>query len=267
MGLLPRGIAAAAGSVRWRGGEVLGLPERRRRALRGGEMAMIFQEPLSCLNPVLRVGTQIGEALRLHAGLGRRAARRRAAELLDEVGVPDPRGRLDAYPHELSGGLRQRALIATALAGDPALLVADEPTTALDVTIQAQVLELLARLRDRRGLGILLITHDLGLVAELGDTVSVLYAGQVVESAPAAVLLARPAHPYTRGLLASLPRVEGAGGPLPAIPGSVPGPGPLPPGCRFRPRCAEAAAGCEREQALAGAGERALRCHRAEAAP
>jgi oligopeptide/dipeptide ABC transporter ATP-binding protein len=194
-----------------------------------------------------------------------REARREAASLLAEVGIADSERRLDSYPHELSGGLCQRVLCAIALAGDPALLIADEPSTALDVTLQAQLLDLLVELQRRRGLAILLITHDLGVVAELGDEVLVMYAGQVLESAPVGDLLSRPGHPYTQGLLASLPRIERRLERLAGIPGSVPPPDRLPSGCRFRDRCALAAEGCEAEQTLRTVSPaRALRCWRAE---
>jgi len=261
MGLLPPAARRLGGSLRLGGRELTSLPERARRRLRGAEMAMIFQEPMTSLNPVLTVGVQITEALRRRGRLGRRRARERAAALLAEVGVPEPAARLDSYPHELSGGLRQRVMIAMALAGDPALLVADEPTTALDVTVQAQVLAKLRELRERRGLALLLITHDLGVVAQVGGRVLVMYAGQVVEAAPAADLFAAPRHPYTRGLLASLPRPDRPPRPLAAIPGTVPRPGRWPDGCRFRDRCSLAEPACGDGQALRTiGGGRALRC-------
>ncbi|MCB1161589.1 MAG: ABC transporter ATP-binding protein [Candidatus Latescibacteria bacterium] len=248
-GLLPAGLRRRSESLRWRGREIGALDERALRRLRGAEIGVVFQEPMTSLNPVLRVATQIGEVLREHRGLGRREARARAEQLLAEVGVPAPGARLDSYPHELSGGLRQRVMIAMALACDPALLIADEPTTALDVSLQAQVLALLAGLRERRGLALLFITHDLGVVAALGGRVMVMYAGQVVETGPAATLLAAPAHPYTRALLASLPRVDRRVA-MAGIPGSVPPAGRAPAGCRFRDRCGLARPGCERPQTL-----------------
>ncbi len=260
--LLPAGLRQTAGEVLWRGRDLSELRGAALRALRGAEIGFIFQEPMSSLNPVLTVGVQITETLRAHGKIDRAAARRRAEELLAEVGVPDPAGRLACYPHELSGGLRQRVMIAMALACDPSLLIADEPSTALDVSVQAQVLELLRSLRESRGLALLLITHDLGVVAELGQRVLVMYAGQIVESAPVADLFAAPLHPYTRALLDSLPRLEGEAMPT-GIAGSVPQPGQAPPGCRFRDRCSLAAAACMEEQVLREAGtERSVRCCR-----
>ncbi len=260
-GLLPSAAKVRTGECRYRGESLLGLPESARRRFRGGEIAMIFQEPMSSLNPVQKVGTQVAEVVKLHIGLGGRAAMKRARELLGEVGIPDPAGRMGAYPHELSGGLRQRVMIAMALAGEPGLLIADEPTTALDVTIQAQVLELLMGLKERRGLALLLISHDLGVVAEIGQRVCVLYAGQIVESGTVAELFAEPRHPYTQALLASLLRIDGVQRPLVALPGTVPAPGKMPAGCRFRERCSVARPECTREQDLVELGDgRALRC-------
>ena len=200
---------------------------------------MVFQEPAAALDPVFTVGYQIVEAIRAHRDLSRAAARRRAEELLALVAVPEPRRRLDAYPHQLSGGQRQRVMMALALAAEPKLLLADEPTTALDVTLQAQVLELLLSLRERLGLGILLVTHDLAVVASTCDRVVVMYCGEVVEEAPTEALFARPAHPYSRGLLAAVPRLghPAPRGKLPTIPGQVPDPRLRPPGCAFHPRC------------------------------
>ena len=259
-GLLPPELVRRSERFRWRGREIGALGEREQRRLRGAEMAFVFQEPMTSLNPVLTIGMQIGEGLRAQRGRSRAAARARAAALLAEVGVPAPAQRLRAYPHELSGGLRQRALIAMALACDPALLIADEPTTALDVSLQAQVLTLLAALQERRGLALLFITHDLAVVAELGGHVLVMYAGQVVESAPAAALFAAPAHPYTQALLASLPRIDQRS-PLAGIPGSVPPAGRAPRGCRFRDRCPLARTGCAGPQALRPlAANHAARC-------
>jgi oligopeptide/dipeptide ABC transporter ATP-binding protein len=264
-GLLPPGLVRRSRRFLWRGREIGVLGEREQRRLRGAEMAVVFQEPMTSLNPVLTIGTQIGEGLRAHRRLSRAAARARSGELLAEVGVPAAAARLGAYPHELSGGLRQRALIAMALACDPALLIADEPTTALDVSLQAQVLALLGDLQRRRGLALLFITHDLAVVAELGGRVLVMYAGQVVETAPAAALFAAPAHPYTRALLASLPRIDRRS-PLAGIPGSVPPAGRAPAGCRFRDRCPLARADCAEPQVLrALTADRAVRCWLAEA--
>ena len=204
--------------------------------VRGAEIALIFQEPMTALNPVFTIGNQIEETLLVHGRATRRTARDKAIELLEAVQVPEPARRVREYPHQLSGGLRQRALIALSLACNPEVLIADEPTTALDVTIQAQILDLLRDLQQRLGLSLLLITHDLGVVAEMADRVAVMYAGRIVEEAPVADLFAAPAHPYTRGLLGSIP--GGAPGtPLTAIPGTVPAPGALPPGCCFTPRC------------------------------
>ncbi len=217
------------------------LPERRLRKIRGGRVGMIFQEPMTSLNPVFTIGDQVSEAVRLHRRVGRAEARGRALELLRLVRIADPERRLDEYPHQLSGGMRQRIMIAIALACEPELLIADEPTTALDVTIQAQILDLLADLRRRLGMAILLITHDLGVVAETCDQVAVMYAGRIVEQAPAAELFAHPLHPYTIGLLAARPEHRPIGdGPLAAIPGMVPQPRDFPAGCRFHPRCIHA---------------------------
>jgi len=220
------------------------------RALRGNEIAMIFQEPMTSLNPVYSVGSQIGEALRLHRGMSRKEARAESIRLLAEVGIPEPDQRVDEYPHQLSGGMRQRVMIAMALSCEPKLLIADEPTTALDVTIQAQILELLAELRERHGMAVLLITHDLGVVAEVCDRVVVMYAGQVVETGAVYEIFGNPSHPYTRGLLDSLPSVDDPGQRLESIPGTVPNPTAWPEGCRFRERCSLAADGCEAAQDL-----------------
>ena len=242
--LLPVAGRVVDGSVRLDGTDLLRLPEHAMRAVRGGRIAMIFQEPQSSLNPVLTVGDQIAEGVRRHRGLSRRAALRRAVELLEAVGIPDPSRRASEYPQQLSGGMKQRVMIATALAGEPDLLIADEPTTALDVTIQAQVLELLERLRRERGMAVLLITHDLGVVAESAQRVAVMYAGQVVEEGATASLFARPLHPYTRKLFAALPAVGKRGGALEVIPGTVPSLTEDAPGCRFAPRCEQAWARC-----------------------
>ena len=237
------------GDIRFLGERLLALPEADVRRLRGRHLSMIFQEPMTSLNPVYTVGEQIAEGVRLHLGLSRAAARTHAVEMLRQVGIPAPEQRVDGYPHQLSGGMRQRVMIAMALACGPELLIADEPTTALDVTIQAQMLELLKRLQAERGMAVMLITHDLGVVAESCDTVVVMYAGQVVERAPVKALFRRPAHPYTAGLLRSMPgRHEGGGERqrLRTIPGMVPSLGRLPAGCRFRERCERAQEVCAR---------------------
>jgi peptide/nickel transport system ATP-binding protein/oligopeptide transport system ATP-binding protein len=265
LGLLPRPPARVmeGSSVRFCGEELVGAPEERLRRLRGSEIAMIFQEPTSSLNPVYTVGDQIAEALRLHRGLDRRAARAETVRLLEEVGIPEAARRADDYPHQLSGGMRQRVMIAMALSCGPRLLIADEPTTALDVTIQAQILELLDALRRSRGMAVLLITHDLGVVAEVCDRVVVMYAGEVVETGTVHEIFRAPAHPYTRALLESLPDVERFEQRLASIPGAVPSPTAWPEGCRFRERCRSAAAGCEVPQALVALGDgRAVRCWR-----
>ena len=252
LGLLPRPPARIepGSSVRFDGTELVGTDERRMRALRGNDIAMIFQEPMSSLNPVYTVGNQIVEALRLHRGMDKRAARAEAVRLLAEVGIANPERRVDEYPHQLSGGMRQRVMIAMALSCEPKLLIADEPTTALDVTIQAQILELLAELRERRGMAVMLITHDLGVVAEVCDRVVVMYAGQVVESGSVHEIFADPQHPYTRGLLDSLPSVDDPGQRLASIPGTVPNPTAWPDGCRFEARCGVAGEGCAEAQPL-----------------
>jgi peptide/nickel transport system ATP-binding protein len=220
--------------------DVLGLKGESLRRIRGRRIGMVFQDPMTSLNPVFTVGDQIAEGVRAHFDVPRSEARRRALTLLQEVGIPDAAARLDAYPHQLSGGMRQRVMIAIALSAEPEILVADEPTTALDVTVQAQILEVLDRLRDTHGMAVLLITHDLGIVAGRADQVAVMYAGQIVEEAPTDELFDRPSHPYTQGLFASVPRITGPIERLSPIGGSVPPPGAWPAGCRFRPRCPKA---------------------------
>jgi oligopeptide/dipeptide ABC transporter ATP-binding protein len=234
----------AGGRVMFQGRDLLALPAAAMRRVRGKEISMVFQEPMTSLNPVFSCGEQIVEALVLHERLGGRAARARAVELLRLVGIPAPEQRAAEYPHQLSGGMRQRVMIAMALACRPALLIADEPTTALDVTIQAQILELLQRLQDEFGMAVLLITHDLGVVAEIADRVVVLYAGQVVECCDAAAAFQRTRHPYTAGLLASLPRLGSRGERLRVIPGQVPDAARFPRACRFHPRCPAADERC-----------------------
>jgi oligopeptide/dipeptide ABC transporter ATP-binding protein len=235
------------GRIRFEGVDLGPLSDAAMRRVRGVEIGMIFQEPMTSLNPVLTIGEQIAERLRVHAGLGRRAALARAVELLDRVRIPEPARRAGGFPHQLSGGMRQRVMIAIALACGPKLLIADEPTTALDVTIQAQILELLRQLQAEFGMAILFITHDLGVVAELADRVVVMYAGRAVEEAPVQPLFAAPRMPYTQALLRSIPRVDRAAasrGRLAAIRGNVPDARDLPAGCSFHPRCAAAQAAC-----------------------
>lgn len=240
------------GEVLFEGEDLLKFSEDRMRALRGDDIAMIFQDPMTSLNPVYTVGEQIAEALRLHRKLDRKQAREAAIEAMREVSIPDPTRRANDYPHQLSGGMRQRVMIAMALACDPKLLIADEPTTALDVTIQAQILELLNDLRSTRDLAVLLITHDLGVVAEVADRVCVMYTGRVVEAATAEELFATPRHPYTEGLLASVPKLTIAGVKgaerLQTIEGTVPSPAALPPGCHFAPRCSHRMPRCTTEE-------------------
>ena len=243
--LLPR-HARIDGSVRIAGEEVLSMPARALRDLRGGKVAMIFQEPMTALDPVYTVGQQIGEAVRRHTGCSRAAARARAFELLELVRIPSPERRLHAYPHELSGGLRQRAMIAMALSCNPRLLLADEPTTALDATVQVQVLILLRRLQRELGMGMIFVTHDLAVAAEIADTVAVMYAGRIVESGPVAHVLKTPAHPYTAGLLASTVHGQPRERDIDAIPGSPPDLRRLPPGCSFAARCPRRIADCRR---------------------
>ena len=236
----PPGRIEAGSAIMLGDTDVLGLQGEALRRIRGKRIGMIFQDPMTSLNPVLTVGDQISEGVRAHLPVSRREARDRALHLLQEVGIPDPVSRLDAYPHQLSGGMRQRVMIAIALSAEPEILVADEPTTALDVTVQAQILEVLDRLRASHGMAVLLITHDLGIVAGRADRVAVMYAGQIVEEARTPALFARPSHPYTQGLFASVPRLHGPVGRLRPIRGNVPPPSAWPSGCRFRPRCPQA---------------------------
>ncbi|HEX6597564.1 MAG TPA: ABC transporter ATP-binding protein [Acidimicrobiales bacterium] len=238
LGLLPR-TATVTGSVKFRGRELLGLPTREMRKLRGSKMAMIFQDPVTSLNPVFSIGSQVAEAIRVHhPEVSRQKAKDRAVELLERVGIPEPARRAEDYPHQFSGGMCQRAMIAMALANEPDLLIADEPTTALDVTIQAQILDLLRDVRRDKGIAIVLITHDLGVVAGLADEMAVLYAGRVVERGPVAEVYSTPRHPHTRGLLASLPRLNAEGKEaLTPIEGAPPSLLTVPSGCSFHPRC------------------------------
>jgi peptide/nickel transport system ATP-binding protein len=238
MRLVARPGRIEAGEIVFDGRDLLKLKPDEMRKLRGDRLSMIFQQPQSSLNPVQDVGRQIGEVLELHRGMKRGPARQRALELLRMVGIPDPERRLKAYPHEMSGGMAQRVMIAMALACEPELLIADEPTTALDVTIQAQILDLMRNLREQTGTAIILITHDLGVVAEMCDRVAVMYAGEIVEQADVTTLFRRPSHPYTRGLIASIPLVGDVRDELSVIPGNVPNLIDLPRGCRFAPRCA-----------------------------
>jgi oligopeptide/dipeptide ABC transporter ATP-binding protein len=236
MGLLPK-TATVTGQILYRGDDLLRMSEAERRTLRGGRIAMVFQDALAALNPVFTIGSQIAEAVRAHSETGRSEARDRAVELLDIVGIPNPKDRVDQYPHEFSGGMRQRAMIAMSIANDPDVLIADEPTTALDVTIQAQVLEVFERIQERTNSSVVLITHDLGVVAGVADRVLVMYAGRPVEQASIDELFYSSKHPYTRGLIGSLPRIDGVEGRLQRIKGQPPSLLHPPSGCAFHPRC------------------------------
>ncbi len=246
MGLLPkRAATVTGGQVLFRGRDMLSLPQSEVEGLRGNAMAMIFQEPMTSLNPVFTVGDQVAEAVQRHRACSRTEARDRALEMFRKVRMPAAEKRLDDYPHQMSGGMRQRVMIAMALANDPALLIADEPTTALDVTIQAQILDLMRELQAETGAALLMITHDLGVVAEIADDVAVMYAGRVVETGPVAQIFNEPQHPYTLGLMGSMPAITGRRGRLITIPGAVPVPEAMPPGCRFATRCPFGDAGCD----------------------
>jgi len=260
MRLLPSPPSRAfAGQIIFEGADILTLPAAAMRSVRGNRIGMVFQEPMTSLNPVLSIGYQIEEVLRLHRRLGRKAARQQALEMLRHVGIGAPERRLGQYPHQLSGGLRQRVMIAIALICRPQLLIADEPTTALDVTIQAQILDLLRRLKREMGMALLLITHDLGVVAEMCDQVVVMYAGRIVEQARSAELFKHPRHPYTTGLLAAMPRLTPKGGKLPSISGTVPPPGKRGIGCSFAERCPRVQERCRKERPdLTAAGEHHL---------
>ena len=269
--LVPPPGRIASGAIRYAGRDLLALSPAEMRAIRGNRIAMIFQEPMTSLNPVLTAGEQVAEAVRLHQGASRRAARAVAIEMFRRVGIPSPEDRVDAYPHQLSGGMRQRVMIAMALACRPDLLIADEPTTALDVTIQAQILDLLRELQRELGMSILLITHDLGVVAECCDEVAVMYAGRIVERARTEVLFAAPRHPYTAGLLRSVPGAApgpadgapaGERGRLVEIPGMVPAMEALPMGCKFADRCSAVGERCRTEEPpLVALGASWVRCH------
>ena len=265
MGILdsPPGFVTG-GSVRFRGTELLTMPDKERRKIRGQNIAMIFQDALSSLNPVHTVGRQIGEMFRAHENMGKKEARQKAIELMDLVRIPAAGQRVDDYPHQFSGGMRQRIMIAMSLALRPDVLIADEPTTALDVTVQAQVMELLADLQDQLQMGLILITHDLGVVADVADRIAVMYAGRVVEQAPVDDIYHRPAHPYTKGLLASVPRVDSKGEELYAIKGLPPNLTKLPLGCSFAPRCSFAQDVCRADpgpELRSIAADRTVSCH------
>ncbi len=248
MQLLPKGLGkVAAGEVRFNGENILDFSERKMRSIRGNEMAMIFQEPMTSLNPVFKIGKQIAESARYHHGVSKHKAKDMAVEMLTKVGIPRPEKVAASYPHELSGGMRQRVMIAMAMVCNPKLLIADEPTTALDVTIQAQILDLMRELQKSEGTSILMITHDLGVVAEMCDRVVIMYAGQVVEETDVKTLFKDPKHPYTQSLLASLPQLNSDQERLASIPGQVPNPLDMPKGCRFAPRCQFAKEICRAE--------------------
>jgi oligopeptide/dipeptide ABC transporter ATP-binding protein len=248
MRLLPPGGAVTSGRISFRGQDLRECSASALNRLRGSQIGMIFQDPLTALNPAMSIGRQLTDTIRTHQPLGNKAAMARAEELLALVGIPYPRQRLLAYPHELSGGMRQRVMIALAVSCNPSLLIADEPTTALDVTVQAQVMDLLDRIRTEFGIAILFISHNLELVAEISSRVTVMYAGRVVETGAVHDLFATPRHPYTRQLLRCIPRLDGSRGTMPTIPGLPPRIGALPPGCPFAPRCGVAEARCSTEQ-------------------
>jgi peptide/nickel transport system ATP-binding protein len=272
LGLLPdRSARITRGSVRLDGVELVGMPRRKLEELRGDEISMIFQEPMTSLDPAFRVGDQIAEVVRRHRGGSRRAAFARAVEVLTKVGIPNAERRARSYPHEFSGGMRQRVMIAMAMACEPKVIIADEPTTALDVTIQAQVLDLMRALRDEFATAIVLVTHDLGVVADICERAVVMYAGQVVEQADVDELYLRPRHPYTEALMTAMPQLTGRSGRLATIPGRTPAPGAMPSGCRFHPRCRHAVPACRegdgngrveiRTLASSGRASRCLRVH------
>ena len=264
MGLLSSPpLEIAGGTAMFEGRDLLGLSRAERANLSGDRIAMIFQEPMSALNPALRIGEQIAESVRRHRGVSQREAEERALEMLRRVRIPAPEKRLREFPHQLSGGMRQRAMIAMALANDPALIIADEPTTALDVTIQAQILDLMRALSDEAGTALIMITHDLGVVAEMADKVAVMYAGRVVEAGPMAEVFANPQHPYTIGLMASMPSFGDRSERLVTIPGMVPPIAAMPPGCRFSTRCPFRAPVCAQTPPLREIGGHDTACWRA----
>lgn len=268
MDLLADNATVTAERLAFAGTDLRSLTPRQRRDLNGRDIAMVFQDPMSSLNPCFTVGFQLGESLKVHEGLSGKALKRRCIELLERVGIPAPESRLSAFPHQLSGGMSQRVMIAIAIACNPRLLIADEPTTALDVTIQKQILDLLRDLQRDRGMGLILITHDMGVVAEMADRVTVMYAGQVVESRPAASLFSQPRHPYTRALLDALPERAAGRRRLPTIPGVVPGLHDRPAGCLFSPRCTFAVDACRTTRPpLEVDGDGAVRCIRVGEVP
>jgi len=262
LGLLPAATSRVVGEAMFEGENLVGMPLSRMRHVRGRKISMIFQEPMSALDPVFTVGQQIGETIRTHFKVDKKQARERSIEALANVGIPSPARVHDSYPHQLSGGMRQRAMIAIALACEPRLLVADEPTTALDVTIQAQIIDLLLELSGKNGTALLFITHDLGVIAETCTRMITMYAGQVVEDAPVDTALVRPLHPYTSGLLRSLPRLSARGAVLPSIAGRVPTLRDMPTGCRFAERCGHRQEACEAPQVIETLEEHRVRCWR-----
>lgn len=262
MGLLAPGLSRTTGSVVLNGRDLLALSPAERAKARGREISMIFQEPMTALDPLFRVGDQIAETIRAHERVSRRAAADRALQILNDVGIPDAVSRVRAYPHQLSGGMRQRVMIAMALVCEPSVLIADEPTTALDVTVQAQILQLLHRLSKDHGTAILLITHDLGVVAETCTRIHTMYAGEIVEECSVDQALLEPKHPYTSGLIQAIPRSEMRRQPLYSIQGRVPALTAMPPGCRFQPRCAHALEECLLPQQQVRTGDRSVRCCR-----
>ncbi len=252
LGLVRDANASITGSVKFEGREILGLSDKEMQPLRGGQIGMIFQDPMTALTPVFSVGWQIVEQIRQHTDLNKSQAKERAIELLAEVGIPDARRRVDSFPHEFSGGMRQRVVIAMALSCNPRLLIADEPTTALDVTTQAQILELMGRLRDTHGSSIVIITHDMGVIAEMADRVTVMYAGRPVESGPEVDVVRSPRHPYTWGLLGAVPRLGERSERLATIPGNVMSPLDVPEGCAFAPRCTYVMPECAQRPPMVG---------------